>query len=242
MHVAGLGPPCTQLDVARLESVLVAPVARLPRSDSLSELAVAAAAEVLRLAELAGLSFDLRRTGVVVGSVGASLEACAEFGARILARGAEHAEPRRFPATSPNACAGHVAIRVRVGGSSHAVGAGSEAAAEALEVGRDWVASGDADAMLVVVAEQSGPTAQRALEAVGVLPFEQAAVALLLCSAAYGPALDRALSASPAETPKICGVAGLVSWADAAGLPGPGAFGSVRPAGIAFELWRFEPR
>jgi len=223
------GARCTQLDIARLEAVLVAPLARLPRSDALSELSIAAAAEVLHVAARAGVSFDRERTGVVVGSVGASLEACAEFGARILSRGLEHAEPRRFPATSPNACAGHVAIAFGLGGPSHAVGAGVAAAGEALEVARDWIAAGDADAMLVVAAESGGVTAQRALEASGVAPAPAAAVALLLCSVERGPALDLAPAGKPARTAEICGVSGLVRFAEAVGLPGPEAFGSVRP-------------
>jgi 3-oxoacyl-[acyl-carrier-protein] synthase-1/3-oxoacyl-[acyl-carrier-protein] synthase II len=223
------GARCTQLDIARLEPVLVAPLARLPRSDALSELSIAAAAEVLHLAARAGISFDRERTGVVVGSVGASLEACAEFGARILSRGAEHAEPRRFPATSPNACAGHVAIAFGLGGPSHAVGAGGVAAGEALEVAHDWVAAGDADAMLVVAAESGGGIAQRVLEACGVAPVPAAAVALLLCAAEHGPALPPTRAGEPPQSGEICGVSGLVRFADAAGLPGPEAFGSVRP-------------
>ena len=115
VYLVALGSPCVELDVQRLQGVLVAPPERLPRSDLLSALAVAASAEALRVAAQAGCDHDRARTGVVVGSVGASLQANAEFAARILTRGREHAEPRRFPGTSPNAAAGHVAIAFGLG-------------------------------------------------------------------------------------------------------------------------------
>lgn len=218
VHVARIGAVCRALDPERAAPLLVAPLTRLPRSDELSSLAIAASAELLR-----GVTLPERlRTGVVVGSVGASLEACAEFGARIAARGAEHAEPRRFPATSPNACAGHVAIAFGLGGPSHAVGAGAGAAGEALGVARDWLAAGDADAMLVIAAEQAGASSQKVVEAVGAESVGSAAVALLLSVAPEGPELELGTARA------VEGVYGLVTWAGEVGLPGAEAFGSVR--------------
>ncbi|HYQ18076.1 MAG TPA: beta-ketoacyl synthase N-terminal-like domain-containing protein, partial [Polyangiaceae bacterium] len=226
VHVATVGALCSELELGRVESLLVAPVARLPRSDELSSLAVAASAEALR----GGVSLDRARIGVVVGSATSSLEACADFSSRILERGPEQAEPRRFPATSPNACAGHVAIAFGLGGPSHAVGAGGGAAFEALEVACDWLSAGDADAMLVVVAEHSGPTANRVLAAAGLRQASSVAVALLLTSEPSGPRLDRALArATAAKSAVDGGIYGLLAWAHAAGLPGAEAFGSVRP-------------
>jgi 3-oxoacyl-[acyl-carrier-protein] synthase II len=228
VYVQAIGSPCVDLDLARLEGLLVAPLERLPRSDLLSALAVAASAEVLRAANAAGWVLDRARTGVVVGSVGASLEANADFAARLLSRGREHAEPRRFPATSPNAAPGHVAIGFGLGGPSHAVGAGVGAALEALEVARDWVAAGDADAMLVVGVEQAGATARQALEAGGVAPPEQGSFALLLATTPGGPLIDD-LALAHGRDWQNGAFRGLEAWARAAGLPGPGAFGSVRP-------------
>ncbi len=232
VYLVAVGSPCTELDVARLQGLLVAPLERLPRSDLVSALAVAASAEALRSATQAGWDIDRPRTGVVVGSVGLSLEANVAFAVRLLERGRQHAEPRRFPATSPNAGAGHVAIAFGLGGPSHAVGAGPDAALEALRVARDWVAAGDADAMLVVGAEQAGPTAARVLAAVGLAAPETGGFALLLAATPAGALIDDALLAIrevPAEGSQNAGFRRLEAWARAAGLPGPSGFGSVRP-------------
>jgi 3-oxoacyl-[acyl-carrier-protein] synthase-1/3-oxoacyl-[acyl-carrier-protein] synthase II len=239
VHLAAAGSRVVELDVQGLQGVLVAPPERLPRSDALSSLAVAAAGEALLGARARGLVFDAARTGVIVGSVAATLEADAAFAARVMARGAEHAEPRRFPATSPNACAGHVAIAFGLGGPSHAVGAGPGAVREAVEVALDWLAAGDADAILVVSAEAIGDTARRVLEALGLEPPAPGALALLLATPpasapnGLGPILnaallDQAFSASLGKNAEIRGLAGLEGLCQAAGLPGSGAFGTVR--------------
>ncbi len=233
VYVVAVGTACFLLDEASLAGLLVAPIERLPRSDVLSSLVVAASAEALRAARRQGFALDRERTGVVVGSVGATLEANAEFAARLLSRGREHAEPRRFPGTSPNAGAGHVAIAFGLGGLSHAVGAGPEAACEALEVARDWLAAGDADALLVVAAEQAGSTARQALEARGLTAPDQGGVALLLATAPAGRILDDSLLVDARRLVRErgnSGFRGLEAFCRAVGLPGPGGFGSVRPS------------
>jgi 3-oxoacyl-(acyl-carrier-protein) synthase len=193
---------------------------------------VAASAEALRAAVSVGLPFEREHTGVIVGSAGASLEADAEFAVRILARGVEHAEPRRFPATSPNACAGHATIAFGLGGPSHAVGAGPLAAIEALEVACDWIAAGDAEALLVVAAEQAGPTSTLALSALGLVPPRQGAFAVLLSSKPMGAELNEATLAQArrlAQAPESRDFGGLPAFCREAGLPGPGTFGRVPP-------------
>ena len=230
IYLVAVGQPCRELDPTRLEGLLVSASERLPRSDALSALAVAASAEALRAGR--DVVFDRLRTGVVVGSVGSSLQADEEFSLRLMARGREHAEPRRFPATSPNACAGHVAIAFGLGGPSHAVGAGAGAALEALEVACDWLAGGDADAMLVVGAEQSGSTVSRVLGARGLTCPTEGAFAVLLSTAPPGVLVGQELrlcARGLAPDPENLGFRGLQAWCRAAGLPGPGGFGSVRP-------------
>jgi 3-oxoacyl-[acyl-carrier-protein] synthase II len=232
VYLVAAGSVCEALELQRLVGLLLAPSERLPRSDVLSALAVAASGEALRSATGGGFALERERTGVVVGSVGATLQANAEFAARVLARGVEHAEPRRFPGTSPNAAPGHVAIAFGLGGPSHAVGSGPRAACEALEVARDWLAAGDADAFLVVAAEQAGSTARQALRAQGLPAPEQGSFALLLATAPRGPLLDDELLASAVrvtQQPGNVGFRGLEAFSRAAGLPGPEAFGSVRP-------------
>jgi hypothetical protein len=130
-----------------------------------------------------------------------------------------------------------VAIAFGLGGPSHAVGAGPVAALEAREVARDWLAAGDADAMLVIAAEHTGSTARRALAAQGVPALEPGSFAVLLATAVdgvrlRGPRLDDALIAGArdaSQLPENSGFRSLEAFCRAAGLPGPGGFGSVRP-------------
>ena len=241
VHLAAAGVPVVELELLRLQGVLVAPPERLPRSDTLSSLAVAAAGEALRDARARGVVLDPTRTGVIVGSAGATLEADAAFAERVMARGAQHAEPRRFPATSPNACAGHVAIAFGLGGPSHAVGAGPSALREAVEVANDWLTAGDADALLVISAEAAGETARRVFRALALEPPPQGALAVLLVAAPpagapnrLGPALtpqllDQAFALGTDKDAKITGQVGLERLCQHASLPGSGAFGTVRP-------------
>jgi 3-oxoacyl-[acyl-carrier-protein] synthase-1/3-oxoacyl-[acyl-carrier-protein] synthase II len=231
VHVVACGEAVFQLDVQRFASQLVVPTEKLPRSDLLAALAIAAAGEALAAAVRAGQSLNRLRTGVVVGSVGATLEADAQFAERVLSRGPEHAEPRRFPATSPNACAGHVAIAFGLGGPSHAVGSGGAAALEAAQVACDWIAAGDVDAMLVIAAEQVGPTSRAVLAALGLPAAQQGALALVLSAAPVGPPLSEALIERVSEThpgPENHGFRGLEALCRAAGLPESEGFGSVR--------------
>ncbi len=232
VHLVAAGSIVYELALERVQPELVSAVERLPRSDALSELAVAAAAEVLTRARGQRLVIDRARTGVVIGTVGATLDADADFGARILERGSEHAEPRRFPATSPNACAGHVAIAFGLSGLAHAVGAGAGAALEALEVARDWLAAGDLDAVLVIAAESGGPTSQRVLAASGLASLPRGALALLLSVEPTGVLLDDLLSRRPSHEPVAAQTLGFHAFealCQAAGLPGSTGFGSVRP-------------
>ena len=234
VHLLAASQRVTELDVTRLAAQLVVPVEKLPRSDLLSALAIAAAGEALGFVAGGGHALPRSRTGVVVGSVGATLEADAEFAERILARGLEHAEPRRFPATSPNASAGNVAIAFGLGGPSHAAGSGELAGLEALRAACDWVTAGDADAMLVIAAEQVGLTSRAVLAALGLSAGEQGARAVVLSAEPLGPVLSEALieraweAAADPVTGENAGFRGLMAVCEAAGLPDSGGFGSVR--------------
>jgi 3-oxoacyl-(acyl-carrier-protein) synthase len=158
---------------------------RLARLDPFSALVVAACAEVLGRGCLPS-----DRVAVVVGTASATLEENERFDARRRRRGAQAVEPRRFPATSPNLCAGHASIVYGLKGPAFAVGGGLEAPLEALLAGADLVASGDADYAVVVVADDSGPVVADVWDAAGwVRPARGAAAALL--SARAGSPLRR---------------------------------------------------
>jgi 3-oxoacyl-[acyl-carrier-protein] synthase-1/3-oxoacyl-[acyl-carrier-protein] synthase II len=140
------------------------------RADALVRLALAAVARL----EAAGGS--LAGAGVIVGSALATLETNALFAARIRARGARAAEPRRFPYTSPNAVAGQCSIAFGLTGPSFSVGGGMHAGLEALACAAVLVESGDADRLVVVSVDDVGP----ATRALGIGSLQAGAMAVLV--------------------------------------------------------------
>jgi 3-oxoacyl-[acyl-carrier-protein] synthase-1/3-oxoacyl-[acyl-carrier-protein] synthase II len=156
--------------IEALASKLGLQVDRVARADGLARLALAA---VARLREDTG---PFGHAGVVVGTTLATLETNAAFAARIRARGAVAAEPRRFPYTSPNAVAGECSIAFGLRGPSFAVGGGTHAAVEAIAAATVLIEAGDADRIVVVAADEVGPAAR----AMGLARVGSGAVALLL--------------------------------------------------------------
>nr|UXE44718.1 hypothetical protein Hi04_10k_c3120_00020 [uncultured bacterium] len=144
--------------------------ARLERASALAVTAVAAALEAVG-------PFDPETTGVVVGTVAASLEADELFDARRRERGVAGVEPRRFPATSPNLPAGACSIAFGLRGPAFAVGGGPTSAAEAFAVAENLVAAGDAERVLVVVCNDVGPVTRALCRSAGFpLPEDGARV------------------------------------------------------------------
>ncbi len=171
-------------DLAALAVATGVPRDRLARLDALCRLGVAA---VAALAEEAGRD-ALAGAGVVAGHALATIDTNEGFDARLRARGATAAEPRVFPATSPNALAGECAIAFKLTGPSFSVGAGLDGAMEALARAAELVASGDADRMVVVAADDAGPAAHdlRRLAGWEGRPFARGAVAALLSAGTPG--------------------------------------------------------
>lgn len=155
---------------------------RLARLDTIERLGVAA------VAKLAGeLGRDaLEGAGVVVGHSLATIDTNHRFFARKLDKGAASVEPRLFPATSPNAVAGQCAIAFGLTGPGLSVGRGLDGAQEALEVGAELVAAGDAPKMVVVTVEDGLPLGRlvRRLAGFGDAPPAGARATLLSCEAA----------------------------------------------------------
>jgi hypothetical protein len=78
------------------------------------------------------------------------------------------AEPRKFPYTSPNAAGGDAGVAFGLTGLSFAVGSGMHSGVEALVVGAHLVAAGDVETLVVVAADDVGPTVARMAETLGV--------------------------------------------------------------------------
>jgi 3-oxoacyl-[acyl-carrier-protein] synthase II len=157
---------------------------RLARLSGLCRLGVAA---------VAALACEVGRdallgAGVVAGHALATIDTNDGFAARLRARGPTAVEPRVFPATSPNALVGECAIVFQLQGPSFAVGAGLDGAMEALGRAAELVASGDAERMVVVAADDAGPAARDLVQLAGwgARPLAPGAAALLLSADAEG--------------------------------------------------------
>jgi 3-oxoacyl-[acyl-carrier-protein] synthase II len=153
VELVSLGDARHAADAAALGGRTRLPQVQLSRLDPLSAAAVAATESALARA---GAAVIPEKTGVVVGTATATLENDEAFDRRRREKGAGGVEPRRFPPTSPNLPPGQCAIAFGLLGPSLSVGGGPEAPLEALLVAIDLLASGDADAMIVVAAEQVG--------------------------------------------------------------------------------------
>ena len=95
-------------------------------------------------------------SGLIIGHTLATFETNVAYAERIDERGVRAAEPRRFPYTSPNACAGEAAIAFGIRGPVFAVGGGYDGGLEALVVACTLVAAGDAERITVVAVDAPG--------------------------------------------------------------------------------------
>lgn len=152
------------LDLDRVAERSGVPRERLGRMDGAARAALAAVAE---LAHAVGRE-RLRGAGIVLGTTVATIDVNAVYAAAMRARGAGHAEGRRFVYTTPNAAAGECAIAFGLTGPNLAVGRGADASREAHEVARDLCARGDAERFVVVEVDADGPVARRQLAALGL--------------------------------------------------------------------------
>jgi 3-oxoacyl-[acyl-carrier-protein] synthase-1/3-oxoacyl-[acyl-carrier-protein] synthase II len=202
-------------DAGALADRLAARHPHLPRLDRLARLALTA---------LYDLSVATERSawegaGIILGHSLATLEHNELFDVRRREKGPRAVEPRRFPATSPNAAAGECAIAFRLTGPSFAVGGSLHGGLEALAVARDLVASGDADAMLVVAADLAGPVSSDLLGAAGASPIEEGScVALLGALPGRQPLSRRRREVEvPRDVPRTLGGSTDWIWSGASG-------------------------
>ncbi len=174
--IVGRGEPCVAADLAAIAAETRLPRAAVSRLDPLSASVVAAAASALSRAG----SLARESMGVVVGTAAATLEIDAAFAQRLSERGPRGVDPRRFPATSPNLPAGNCTIAFGLKGPSLAVGAGQDADIEALLVGFDLIAAGDAESVIVIAAEQVGDVVRELWGTMGLSAPEDGALAVVL--------------------------------------------------------------
>lgn len=176
VSIACVGAPVEAVDPEVLARKLEVERARVTRLDPVSLLALAAIATLARPPS--------KRAGVVIGSITSTLEIDADFERRRRTRGPE---PRRFPATSPNLAPGNCSILLGLVGPTLAVGADPAAPLEALLMGHDLVALGDAEEIVVVAVDSFGPFVEKLFEAAELPLPRPGAQAVLLARGAGGP-------------------------------------------------------
>lgn len=162
---------------------------RLARLD---DLAVLAGTALLALEEELGGRLLGEGTALVVGHGFATVRVNETYWTRLLQRGPEGVDARRFPSTSPNAVAGECALLFRVTGPSLAVGASPEGGLEALEVAQDLLLGGDAPRALVLAVDDGSATTRALAAAIPPgAPCPRGAVAALLERTASAEARGR---------------------------------------------------
>jgi len=188
VRLRGLGEVQLAPDVALIARATGITEQDLERYDRPSLLCLGAISSLL---QSQALTAEARKScGVIVGTMSATLEVNELFAARLRERGPRGAEPRRFPATSPNLAPGRAAIAFGLQGPNFSVGAGPAAALEALLLGIELLAAGDAESLLVLAVEDVGPVVRDVFTAAGLPPPEPGAVAALLDTGEVGLPLD----------------------------------------------------
>ncbi|HYP97729.1 MAG TPA: beta-ketoacyl synthase N-terminal-like domain-containing protein [Polyangiaceae bacterium] len=188
VRLRALGAPALEPDIARIARATGIAEQDLERYDRPSLLCLSALSNLL---EGQPLTPEARKScGVIVGTMSASLEVNELFAVRLRERGVKGAEPRRFPATSPNLAPGRAAIAFGLQGPNFSVGAGPAAALEALLLGVDLLAAGDAQSLLVLAVEDVGPVVREVFGAAGLPQPEPGAIAALLDTGDSGLPLE----------------------------------------------------
>ena len=199
VRLRGLGEVQLAPDLALIARATNITEQDLERFDRPSLLCLGAVSSLL---QSQALSAEARQScGVIVGTMSATLEVNELFAARLRERGSRGAEPRRFPATSPNLAPGRAAIAFGLQGPTFSVGAGPAAALEALLLGIELLAAGDAESLLVLAVEDVGPVVREIFGAAGLPQPEPGAIAALLDTGDVGlPLESEALAARLRES------------------------------------------
>jgi 3-oxoacyl-[acyl-carrier-protein] synthase II len=203
VRLRALGEPQLVPDLPLIAAATGLAELDLERYDRPSLLALTA---IANLHAAGALPAQRKSCGVIAGTMSASLEVDELFAARLRERGARGAEPRRFPATSPNLPAGRAAIAFGLQGPAFSVGAGPAASLEALLLGIELLEAGDTESLLVLAVEDVGPVVRDIFEAAGLPQPEPGAIAALLDTGDVGMPLEAAslyeeLSRAPEKAP-----------------------------------------
>ncbi len=155
---------------------------RLRRASIISQIAVAAG-----LAAIADAGLDLTpqtssRTALVCAVCNGGVNYTRRFYEQIVTQGASSASPLLFPETVYNAPTSHLASLLGIDGASYTLVGDGVVGLAALDFARDLLATGDADQVLVVAAEEGDWILCQAYAPWGLarLPLAEGAGAVLL--------------------------------------------------------------
>ncbi len=226
---AGSAPEPTELTnpfnarsfpVRRIDTAMVADVARLPRlrrSSVISHFAVAAALDALKDAGC-GCNPLTERLAVVFAATNGGVIYTRRFFEDVSKSGTQAGSPLLFPETVYNAPASHIAAVAGINGVVTTLVNDASVGADAIAAASDLIDAGDCDRCLVVAAEEADWAICEAYAAwkLGTI-FSEGAAAVLLGPGGNGPVVERidagAAFRSIAEARAMIGEFGMKSEA-----------------------------
>ena len=131
---------------------------RIRRADRLGQLAVCAADQALANAKLRVSKDMAERVGVFIGTDRGPAGSCESFYREIATGGLRDADPKDFPNTVLNACAGLVAVNLRLRGPNIVTSVGAASGAQAIALGAQLIQAGKADAIIVGGCDELSPS------------------------------------------------------------------------------------
>lgn len=139
------------------------------RMDQLGVLVLAASRSALQDAEFTITRADGERVGMVFGTCTGPLETIGKLTDTIGRLGPDRVNPRLFPNSVMNAAAGHACLAMQIKGPLSTVATGCVAGLTAVGYAADLVATGEADVMLAVSADELTPLLHYGYDRLGVL-------------------------------------------------------------------------
>ncbi|PWK15854.1 beta-ketoacyl-[acyl-carrier-protein] synthase family protein [Tumebacillus permanentifrigoris] len=132
--------------------------ALLRRMDELGKQACAATKMALDDAKLKVDTKNSERIGVLFATGTGPLKTVEAFNRTVISKGAEHAEAQLFPNTVMNAAAGHVCLNFKIKGPTTTITSGGTAGINALFYATELIKHGDANAVIVIAADEFNET------------------------------------------------------------------------------------
>ncbi|MFO7171644.1 MAG: beta-ketoacyl-[acyl-carrier-protein] synthase family protein [Bacillota bacterium] len=194
------------------------------RLDQIGLLAVASARMACQDAGLRVQPSNADRIGVIFATGTGPMETVEAVSRTIILEGPHRVNPRLFPNTVMNAAAGHVCISLQIKGPTSTLATGCVAGLQAIWYAGELIRNGEADAVLVVGADEYTPVLHigydrlRALTDTAVRPYDRNRSGTALAAAGVALVLESAAHAVTRGAPIRGQVLGFGAAADAGPL------------------------